>query len=127
MPIFERRELSVYSRFGARLTAMRVPVLPRVKRICLWLALDLLVAACALGFVAWADTSAKPHQVVGGCYCGCGMSKTAAGCSKICDRPKFAARRWAVTCAKPRVSTPAETPSAHPHLHYNSRSERASN
>jgi len=87
----------------------------------------LLLAAALLGFAAWADTSAKLHQPVGGCYCGCAMSKTAAGCSKICDLPKFAARRWAVTCAKPRARAPEETPNAHPHLRYNSRSERASN
>jgi hypothetical protein len=107
---------------------MRNGFLFRLRRIGLWLALDLLLAMCLLGFAAWADTSARFHQPAAAtCYCGCGMSKTAAGCGKMCDLPKFAARRWAVTCSKPHVKVPIETPNAQPHLPHRSRAERASN
>ncbi|MGB9434490.1 MAG: hypothetical protein WBQ89_19765, partial [Candidatus Acidiferrum sp.] len=81
-----------------------------------------------LAFAAWADTSSKQLQPsVSGCYCGCALSKTSVGCWKVCDLPKFASRRWAVTCSKPRASVPVETPNAQPHLPHPSRAERASN
>jgi hypothetical protein len=99
-----------------------------LPRIGLWVALDLLLATCLLAFAAWADTSTKFQKPsVATCYCGCNMSKTAGGCGKMCDLPKFAARRWAVTCAKPHVTVPVETPNAQPHLPHHSRTERASN
>ena len=107
---------------------MKAPTLLRVRRLALWLVLELLLAIVLLAISAWADSSATMRRVpAGGCYCGCGPSKTSAGCSKMCDLPKYALRRWAVTCAKPHASAPAETPGAGPHLPHHTRAERASN
>ena len=107
---------------------MRVPSFPRLRRILLWLGLDLAVATALLGFTVWADSSSKVRQVsVQRCYCGCCASKTAAGCGKMCELPKYASRRWAVTCAKPHAATPTENPGAGPRLPHPPRSERASN
>ncbi|HXY01634.1 MAG TPA: hypothetical protein VEI54_11990 [Candidatus Limnocylindrales bacterium] len=107
---------------------MRGTSLHRVRRIALWLALDLCLAAALLGLSAFADSSSKFRSVpAGGCYCGCAQSKTSAGCGKMCDLPKFASRWWAVNCAKPRTTRPSETPDAGPRLSRPSRSERASN
>lgn len=107
---------------------MRVPFLQRIRSLALWLALDLLVAAALLAFSVMADSSAKlrtaPKTV---CYCGCALSKTSAGCGKMCDLPKYATRRWAVTCAKPHEQSPTETPNAGPRLSHPAHSERASN
>ncbi|MGB7847137.1 MAG: hypothetical protein WBL63_16090 [Candidatus Acidiferrum sp.] len=55
------------------------------------------------------------------------MSRTSAGCGKMCELPKYASRWWAVTCAKPRASAPVETPDAGPHVPHPGRSERANN
>ncbi len=105
---------------------MRATSLSRLRRIAFWVVLELVFAAALLGFTAWADTSTQLHGVPRcGCQCGCGMSKTSAGCSKICDSPKYATRRWAVTCGKPRVNTPIETPDAGPRLPHAPHSERA--
>jgi hypothetical protein len=107
---------------------MRAPSPRRLRRLILWVVFDLLLACAFLGFTAWADTStALRRPAVAGCYCGCVMSKTSVGCGKMCDLPKYASRRWAVTCAKPHASTPTETPNAQPHLPHYTRSERASN
>jgi hypothetical protein len=107
---------------------MQPPTLRRLRRIALWLIFDLSLASALLAFAAWADTSANVHtSATAGCYCGCAMSKTSAGCGKMCDLPKYASRRWAVTCVKPRASAPAETPNAQPHYPHASRAERASN
>ena len=128
MLAFGKRGLSVFCGVGWKLRRMKSPFLSRLRRIGLWVALDLLLASALLGFAAWADTSTRVHQpAVGTCYCGCAMSKSAVGCSKMCDLPKFATRHWAITCAKPRASTPPETPNAQPHLPHRSRAERASN
>jgi len=111
-----------------KLLSMRAPTLLRLRRIVLWLALDLLVAVAMLAFTVWADTSSKiRYAPTGTCYCGCGQSKISAGCPKMCDLPKYASRPWAVTCRKPRVTTPTENPGAGPRLPHPSRSERASN
>jgi hypothetical protein len=107
---------------------MRLLTLRRFRRLTLWVIFDLTLASGLLAFAAWADTSANRHPfAVGGCYCACSMSNTSAGCAKMCDLPKYAARRWAVTCLKPHASVPAETPNAQPHLPHSSRTERASN
>ena len=104
------------------------PLLLRIRRIAIWLSLDLLVAAAVLGLTVWADTSSKVRVTpVETCYCGCAAAKTSAGCGKMCELPKYASRRWAVPCAKPRVSTPPENPGAGPRLARPGRSERASN
>src|ERR1700739_600368 len=100
----------------------------RLRRIALWIVLDLLVAAGVLALSAWADTSAAIRKVpAGGCYCGCALAKTSAGCGKMCELPKYASRRWAVTCHKPRATAPVETPDARPPFPHPSRSEHASN
>jgi hypothetical protein len=100
----------------------------RLRRFAVWLVLDLLVACCVLGVAAWADTSTKLNQPsTSGCYCHCAMAKASAGCAKMCDLPKFATRRWAVTCAKPHASLPLESPNSQPHLPHPPRAERASN
>jgi hypothetical protein len=100
----------------------------RLRRILLWIGLDLLFAVGFLGFTVWADSSAKVQAVpVQTCYCGCHSAKTAAGCGKMCELPKYASRRWAVTCAKPRVKPPQEDPNAGPRFPRPGRSERASN
>ena len=104
------------------------PLLPRVLRIAIWLGLDLFLATALLGLTVWADTSGQVRVTpIQTCYCGCAAAKTSAGCSKMCELPKYASRRWAVTCAKPRVSTPTENPGAGPRLPRPGRSERASN
>jgi len=106
---------------------MRASTLRRIRRIALWLALDLGLAAGIVGLSAFADSSSHVRSVSAGtCYCGCARSKTSAGCGKMCDLPKYASRWWAVTCTKPRVKTPTETPDAGPHMPHPSRSERAS-
>ena len=75
-----------------------------------------------------ADTPGATRSVAaGGCYCKCAQSKTKLGCTKMCEIPKYASRWWATTCAKPRVSTPAETHDAGPRLPHPDRAERASN
>ena len=106
---------------------MRVPLLLRIRRIAIWLGLDLLLATALLAFTVWADSSAKVRQTeVQHCYCGCSASKTSAGCSKMCELPKYASRRWAVTCTKPRVAAPAENRDAGPRMPHPDRAERAS-
>jgi len=107
---------------------MRAPSPRRLRHFALWFLLELIFAISLLAFAALADTPAGPHrQITTNCMCGCCMSKSAAGCSKMCDLPKFSGRRWAVTCSIPRASSPAESPNAQPHLPHYTRSERASN
>jgi len=106
---------------------MRASSLNRFHRLALWLALDLIVGSAFLAFSVWADTSAKVRTVsTGGCYCGCGASKTSAGCGKMCELPKYASRWWAVTCAKPRANAVVEAPSG-PRLPHPPHPERVSN
>jgi hypothetical protein len=101
--------------------------LKRVRRVALWLLLDLVLFACLLGFSTWADSSSSLRRVpAGSCYCGCSQAKTSAGCAKMCELPKYASRWWAVTCKKPRNNAPAETPDAGPRVPHPARSERAS-
>jgi hypothetical protein len=114
--------------FQVETPAMSASAFQRFRRVTLWLALDLLVAAGLLALSAWADTSMQVRKdPAGGCYCGCGMSRTSAGCGKMCELPKYASRWWAVSCAKPRPNAPTENPNARPHLPHPPRSERASN
>jgi len=114
--------------FRRETARMKVSFLLRLRRLTLWLVFDLVLASGLLTFAAWAVTSSRIHQPsVGGCYCGCAMAKTAAGCGKMCDLPKFASRRWAVTCSKPHATANMETPEARPHLPHPPHAERASN
>jgi hypothetical protein len=125
---FGKHALSVFFCTRLKLFRMRPPTLWRLRRITLWVIFDLGLACGLLAIAAWADTSAKLHQPASvGCYCGCGMSKSSVGCAKMCDLPKYATRRWAVTCVKPHASTPEETHDAQPHLPHPPHAERASN
>ncbi|HXR32158.1 MAG TPA: hypothetical protein VN830_00510 [Verrucomicrobiae bacterium] len=101
--------------------------LHRLRRLVTWVFLELILAAAVMAFSVWADTSGRAKERNPGCYCGCAMSKTTAGCSKMCELPKYASRWWAVTCAKPRSNPPAENPGAGPRLPRPARAERAAN
>lgn len=104
------------------------PTIHRILRFAGWLLLEFSVLVLAVTVSVWADTSSNVRKVsAGGCYCGCAQSKTAAGCGKMCELPKYASRWWAVTCAKPRTKTPVETPGAGPHFAHPPKAERASN
>jgi hypothetical protein len=106
---------------------MASPAVRRFRRLALWLALDMFLIAVVLVFTAWADTSSPLHpRKVSGCYCSCAQSKTSAGCAKMCELPKYASRWWAVTCTKPRIASPSETPDAGPHFPRAPKAERAS-
>ena len=107
---------------------MPSPLLPRLRRLAIWLILDLALFAGALALSTSADTRGQLRKMgIAGCYCGCAQSKTSAGCTKMCEMPKNASRWGAVSCAKPRVQPPAETPGAGPHYPRKPRAERASN
>lgn len=107
---------------------MQASSLKRLRRVAIWLLLDLFLATCLVGFSALADSSSSLRRVAAGtCYCGCAQAKTSASCAKMCELPKYASRRWAVTCKKPPTNTPAETPDAGPRIPHPARSERASN
>jgi hypothetical protein len=103
-------------------------MLRRLRRLAIWAILDLALFAGALALSTSADTRGqlrKPKSA--GCYCSCAQSKTSAGCTRMCELPKYASRWWAVSCAKPRAQAPAETPGAGPHYPRAPRAERASN
>ena len=113
---------------GGHSRDMTSPLLRRLRRLAIWATLDLALFAGALAFSTSADTRGQLGKTnLGGCYCGCAHSKTSAGCAKMCELPKYASRSWAVSCAKPRVKPPAETPGAGPHYAHKPRAERASN
>ena len=103
-------------------------MLRRLRRLAVWVTLDLALFATALALSTSADTSGqlrKPKTT--GCYCNCAQSKTSAGCAKMCELPKYASKWWAVNCGKPRAQAPVETPGAGPHYPHAPRAERASN
>jgi hypothetical protein len=107
---------------------MTSPLLPRLRRLAIWATLDLLLFAGALALSTSADTRGQLAKTrIEGCYCGCAQSKTSAGCTKMCEIPKYASRWGAVSCTKPRVQPPVETPGAGPHYPRKPRAERASN
>ena len=107
---------------------MRSPLLRRLRRLAIWATLDLVLFAGALAFSTSADTSGRLRKPsAAGCYCNCAQSKTGAGCTKMCELPKYSSRWWAVSCAKPRAQAPAENPGAGPHYPRRPRAERASN
>src|SRR5258708_40168750 len=106
---------------------MPSPLLPRLRRLAIWLTLDLALFAGALALSTSADTRGQLGKTrIEGCYCGCAQCKTSAGCTKMCEMPKTTSRWGAVTCAKPRVQPPAETPGACPHYPRKPRPEPAS-
>ncbi len=107
---------------------MKSPLLRRLRRLAIWTALDLALFAGALALSTSADSHGQRSKtIVGGCYCGCAHSKTSVGCAKMCELPKYASHWWAVSCSKPRVQPPVETPGAGPHYPHKPRAERASN
>jgi hypothetical protein len=107
---------------------MNSPLLRRLRCLAIWATLDLALFAGALALSTSADTSgAFRKPAASGCYCCCAQSKTAAGCAKMCELPKYASRWYAVSCAKPRVQAPSATPGAGPHYPRAPRAERASN
>ena len=107
---------------------MTLPILRRLRRLATWAALDLALFAGALALSTSADTRGQLSKTkVEGCYCGCAQSKTSAGCTRMCELPKYASRSWAVSCSKPRVQPSPGTPGAGPHYPHKPRAERASN
>ena len=107
---------------------MHSSLLSRLRRLAVWAILDLALFAGSLALSTSADTSGSfRRQPASGCYCHCAQSKTSAGCTKMCELPKYASRWYAVTCGKARVQAPSTTPGAGPHYPRAPRAERASN
>jgi len=128
MPLFESNDLSVFFCFRLKLRSMKPSFTRRLSRLALWLFVEFLVLIAALSVSVLADTSGRLRQITpAGCYCGCAQSKTSAGCAKMCELPKYASRWWAVTCAKPHITTPTEKSGAGPRLPHPGRAERAAN
>lgn len=98
----------------------------RLRRWALWLTLEFLLLFSVTAYTVWADSSTRIHSSVSGCYCGCAHSKTSAGCTKMCELPKYASRWWATTCVKPHATTPRDTGTG-PHMTHPAKAERASN
>ena len=87
-----------------------------------------LAIALAASVTLFADTPARLRNVAAGtCYCCCGESHTKGGCVKMCELPKYAARWWATTCAKPHMQKPADNSNAGPRLHHPDHAEHAQN
>ena len=107
---------------------MSSPLLRRLRRLAIWAILDLALFAGALALSTFADTSRHFRKAdASGCYCNCAQAKASVGCAKMCELPKYASHWWAVSCAKPRMQPPADTPGAGPHYPRAPRAERASN
>src|SRR5580658_2373033 len=84
--------------------------------------------ACSLGctLILSADTPGElRNATVGTCYCHCAQSKAHRDCVKMCESPRYASRRWATTCAKPRLKLPVENRDAGPRFEHPGRNERA--
>ena len=128
MPLFESNDLSVFFCFRLKLSSMKPSFTRRLSRLALWLFVEFLVLIAAVSVSVLADSSGRLRQITpAGCYCGCAQSKTSAGCAKMCELPKYASRWWAVTCAKPHITTPTEKSGAGPRLPHPGRAERAAN
>jgi hypothetical protein len=85
-----------------------------------------LLCFLAGSFVLSADTPGELKTAkVGTCYCRCAESGAHMACVKMCESPKYAARRWATTCAKPRMKLPVENRDAGPRFPHPGRDERA--
>lgn len=93
------------------------------RRCALLTATALLVAAAA-----FSDTPASLRGGVhpAACACKCNEGRTHAGCSKLCDSARRAARWSAASCAKPRFRKPVDSKGAGPRLPHPPRAERAS-
>jgi hypothetical protein len=88
----------------------------------------LALFACFLAgsLIVSADTPTELRTAtVGTCYCHCRESRAHRGCVKMCEMPKYRARRWATTCAKPRLKLPVEKRDVGPRFSHPGRNERA--
>src|SRR5580692_148443 len=91
-------------------------------------AASLLISFLAGSLIVSADTPGELRTAkVGTCYCRCAESNANTSCVKMCESPKYAARRWATTCAKPRMKLPVENRDAGPRFEHPGRNERAQN
>ncbi|HMD06237.1 MAG TPA: hypothetical protein VKH63_01795 [Candidatus Acidoferrum sp.] len=91
-------------------------------------AASLLMSFLAGSLILSANTPGELRTAaVGTCYCHCAESGAHRNCVKICESPKYAARRWATTCAKPRFKLPVENHDAGPRFEHPGRNERAQN
>jgi hypothetical protein len=91
-------------------------------------AASLLLSFLASSLIVSADTAGELRTAkVGTCYCRCAESRANRTCVKMCESPKYAARRWATTCAKPRMKLPVEKRDAGPRFEHPGRNERAQN
>ena len=91
----------------------------------------LCVAGLVLLTASWTlfgDSSGRLRRIPSpGCYCHCAGAHALGVCTKMCELPRYASRWWATTCAKPRVSSPADNHGAGPRLPHPDRADRASN
>jgi len=98
---------------------------PGVKLVGIGAA-TLLVGLLAGSLILSADTRTDLRASnASTCYCHCPEAKAHRGCVKMCELPKYAAKRWATTCAKPRMQTPVENRDVGPRFPHPGRSERA--
>jgi hypothetical protein len=108
-----------------------MPFLPgkyRSQRTLWFVTASLLISLLAGSLVLSADTPGELRTAeVGTCYCHCAESSAHRSCVKMCEMPKYAARHWATTCAKPRFRRPAENRDAGPRFEHPGRNERAQN
>jgi hypothetical protein len=85
-----------------------------------------LICFLAGSFILSADTKTELRAATAAtCYCHCAEAKAHRGCVKMCELPKYAAKRWATTCAKPRIKVPVENRDAGPRFPHPGRNERA--
>ncbi|MGC1483759.1 MAG: hypothetical protein WA789_08200 [Candidatus Acidiferrum sp.] len=103
-----------------------LPWQPRFRRSVGHGTASLLVCLLGGSLILSADTTGKLRAAtVGTCYCHCAATHAHRGCVKMCELPKYASRRWATTCAKPRLKLPVENRDAGPRFEHPGRSERA--
>ena len=86
----------------------------------------LLVCFLAGSLILSADTPTELRTAtVATCYCRCAESSAHRSCVKMCETPKYAGRKWAKSCAKPRMKLPVENRDAGPRFPHPGRNERA--
>jgi len=95
----------------------------------LWVvAASFFISFLAGSLILSADTPGELRTAeVGTCYCHCAEASAHHACVKMCETPKYAAKRWAATCVKPRFKRPAENRDAGPRFEHPGRNERAQN
>jgi hypothetical protein len=97
---------------------------PRLRSFGLGGLLLACLLALALNLSADAPTQLR-SATVRTCYCHCAESRAHRGCVKMCEIPKYAARRGAASCAKPRLKLPVQNRDAGPRFPHPGRDERA--